>query len=269
VLKTKFNDDIQITPSSFKEQFHEVASEVKEALRKKFSNEKFKMFEVFRPTKGLVHPAVVLEIQRSNDNIDIYTVRYFEKNEEQYRGEEFFDRSKFFSQRILKLTQLGRFYPKIILLDLSKGILVLQDFIIDPICDFSTQKSIEELIDLVFIASELGIFLDFNQNHWLFSEENGLVYVDKDYCEEYDTFEETVYQNFNQTTLFFNEENTSYFARSLKKYQSLENPQKDVFVQIIMNQLIEKKELLEKRESTLLIQNRLKAYNEILEHLMS
>lgn len=266
-LKSRLYKEVEIKETSLKDQFFELAPEIEKQLVLHFNQKTFSFFEVRRPSKGLVHPVLTLEVQEFGD-YNYHAVRFFQKNDEAFRSEEFFDRARFHGNRIKKLTKLGRFYPKIKLLDLETGIFVLQEFIFSSICDFDSEKSVRDLLRLIFKASEILILLDFNQNHFLYGNDQ-LHYVDKEYSEEYQSFEKAVNQNFNQATLFFYEHNYKYFTQVLLEYKESENTKAKKYFNVILDQLKDKKELLMARDQTPLIISRLAMYKEMIKDLVN
>ena len=222
-LKSKFNEDVAIEDRPLNEFLPpQHIDDIQKILDEHFPSCKLSFHLITRLGKGLVHPAITLEITCEDNEINFFVLRYFEKNEEQYRTSEFFDRSVFHSQRMKNLRLLGKFYPDIRFYDLPNGVLILQEFLFYPICDFKDQASHDQLVGLLFSASKQNIFLDFNHNHWLYNKESGkLYYVDKDYNEDVEDFETAVSQNFNQAAIILNEQNYKLFAIALKAYNNV------------------------------------------------
>lgn len=270
-LKSKFNEAVAIEERSMNEFFPPTHIEdIKKSLNVNFPDCHLSFHSITRLGKGLVHPAITLQIKGPDNEINFYVVRYFEKNEEQFRTSEFFDRSVFHSQRMKNLRLLGAYYPNIRLYDLKDGVLVLQEFLFYPICDFKDQTSQDQLVGLLFLASKHNIFLDFNQNHWLYDSERGrLFYVDKDYNEDLEDFEMSVSQNFNQSAIFLNENNYRLFAIALKPFNNIKDREKKHFYDLIVNQLHEKVVFLTNRENTPIIEKRIGMYKEMIEILKS
>jgi hypothetical protein len=265
-LKSKFQEEVSIEEKSFSDFWTtKHSSDIKNAFLKYFPDCNYTFYSITRLGKGLVHPAITLEIICEDNEINYFVIRYFEKNEEQYRTSEFFDRAVFHSQRMRNLKLLGKYYPDIRFYDLPDGVLILQEFFFFPICEFTDQASLEQLVGLLFTASKHNIFLDFNHNHWLYDKEKGkLFYVDKDYNEDLDNFESSVSQNFNQAAIFLNEENYSKFALAVKSYNNVKDREKKHFFDLIVNQLHEKIVFLSSRENTPVIKKRLDIYKEMI-----
>ena len=268
-LKSRFHEDVLIEEKNFKDFFppdHLVS--IQQSLKDNFTDCEVNLYSITRLGKGLVHPAITLQIVCNSDEANYFVARYFEKNEEQYRTSEFFDRSVFHSQRMKNLKLLERFYPNMRMYDLPNGVLILQEFLFFPICDFKDQTSLDQLVELLFVSSKHNIFLDFNHNHWLYDKERGkLFYVDKDYNEDLEDFEMTVSQNFNQSAIFLNEKNFKLFALALKTYDNVKEREKKHYFDLILNQLHEKVVFLGSREVTPVIEKRIAMYKEMIEIL--
>ncbi len=269
-IKSKFQEDVLIEEKNFKEFFPpNHLTSIQTTLDEKFGECTLTFFSITRLGKGLVHPAITLEINCDSD-VSYFVARYFEKNEEEYRTPDFFDRSVFHSQRMKNLRLLGRYYPDLRLYDLPDGVLILQEFLFYPICDFKDQNSLDQLAGLLFISSKHNIFLDFNHNHWLYDNESGkLFYVDKDYNEDVEDFETAVSQNFNQAAIFLNENNSNLFALAVKSFDNIKDKEKKQFFDLILNQIHEKVVFLSGREKTPIIEKRIVMYKSMIETLKS
>ena len=270
-LKSKFKEDVVVEEKPLTDFFPATqVTDIQMTLQENFQRCELVFYSITRLGKGLVHPAITLAIKCQNNEINYFVIRYFEKNEEQYRTPEFFDRAVFHSQRMKNLRLLGKYYPDIRMYDLPGGVLILQQFLFYPICEFNDQTSHDQLIGLLFIASKQNIFLDFNHNHWLYDQEKGrLYYVDKDYNEDATDFEFSVSQNFNQAAIFLNEQNYKLFAIALKAYNNVKEREKKHFFDLIVNQLHEKIVFLSNREITPVIEKRITMYKEMIEILKS
>ena len=154
-IKSLFSsEEIEISNISIEDIVSEPhINEIEKVLKRKFKRRKRKLYYVKRMGKGLVQPIAALEvIGLKNKPNDYFAVRYFEKNEKKYRKRKYFDRALFHSKRMKNLKKLKRHYPKIYILDLQDGVLVLQAFLFHPICTFSDLKSWEELFDIMFFS---------------------------------------------------------------------------------------------------------------------
>lgn len=268
-LKPRFQEDVSIEEKDLNDFFpHNHIGDIQETFSKNFNGCKLTYYAITRLGKGLVHPAFTIEIDCGDDENSFFVIRYFEKNEEQFRTPEFFDRAVFHSQRMKNLKLLTKFYPEIRIYDLPNGVLILQEFLFFPICDFRDQESLDQLAELLFTASKHNIFLDFNHNHWLYDKEKGkLYYVDKDYNEDLEDFESSVSQNFNQAVIFLNDKNYIFFANALKTFNDIKQRERKHFYDLIFNQLHEKIAFLSTREITPVIQKRMDIYKEMIEIL--
>ena len=270
-LKELFSDDeIEIKQISFEELVSEShVEDIIKALNRKYKKRKRNLYLVKRLGKGLVQPIATLEIiGNKNKPNDYFAVRYFEKNEKKYRKRKYFDRALFHSRRMKNLKKLKGHFPQIYINNLKNGVLILQEFLFSPVCTFSDLNTWVELFEIMFLASQNKLFLDYNQNHWLYNKEIGLYYVDKDYNEDSLTKKDSTIQNFNQASIFINDINPPLIAQVLKTYlQDKKSIKKRNFANIIVN-LIEKKiEILKERESTTIVTKRLKIYIQILKSI--
>lgn len=269
LLKELFSDDeLEIELKSLNDVI-EKEDQVDDALKrleKTFENSEFKIYFIRRLGKGLVHSIPALEINKNNGESEFHALRYFEKNEVEYRSSKYFDRAIYHVRRMKNLKKLKDHYPKIHILDLENGALILQEFLFYPICKFKDKKSIEQLFNLIFLACQNKIFLDFNHNHWLYNKAEGqLYYVDKDYNEDLKTIKDSTIQNFNQASIFLNDKNPPYFAQVLNSLmQSNDSIKKRNFSIIILDLIKEKIEILKKREQSKIVVKRLTIYERML-----
>lgn len=270
-LKSKFHEDVLIEEKNLADFFPvNHVTDIQQVFEKNFSDCKLAYHSITRLGKGLVHPAYTLKLECSDGEVIFFAVRYFEKNEEQFRTPEFFDRAVFHSQRMKNLRLLGKFYPEIRFYDLANGVLILQEFLFFPICEFKDQQSMDQLAELLFTASKHNIFLDFNHNHWLYDQEKGkLYYVDKDYNEDLEDFEMSVAQNFNQAAIFLSDINFKFFSMAIKSFNNFKDKERKQFYDLIVNQLHEKIVFLGTREVTPIIEKRISMYKDMVEILNS
>ena len=118
---------------------------------------------------------------------------------------------------------------------------------------------------MILCFSQNKIFLDYNQNHWLYKQEDGLYYVDKDYNEDLTTISDSIKQNFNQASIFINETNPKYIIQVLLEYLTGDGDKKRFnFANKIFALIAEKIDVLEKRKQTSVISKRLNIYKEII-----
>ncbi|MFX0208968.1 MAG: hypothetical protein ACFFDT_23490, partial [Candidatus Hodarchaeota archaeon] len=162
----------------------------------------------------------------------------FQKNPEEHQY--YFDIAKYHMQRMQDLSKLGKHYPLTDFIETKHQILALQEFLFCPIVTFSSLEEIEELFDIMLLASKEGLFLDYNQNHWLVCKprkgEVTLYYVDKDYNSQKMSFEEAVRQNFSQSILFLNLSNVSYYCTIIEEFKNA-NREKKFFNKIVLELL--------------------------------
>ena len=252
-----------------------IANEVKSLLASYFDNQPVTLYEIQRTEEGLSHPAYVLELSEQaarkaafSGNNPFAVIRYYEKSTSSDGG-GVFDRAKYHLERMEKLSRLSEFYPahRLIERDGRNGVVVLNEFYFYPISRFNTEDSVLKLFALMREAAVKEIFLDFNQNHWLYSEaESRLLYCDADYIEDL-PYERAVQENFNQSTLFLNESNVKFFATAIIFYLKSKKKVERDFGNAISEIIREKVALLQERENTVSVQKRLKSYITILEDI--
>lgn len=234
MLKDLLNndDEVTITESTIKSVFNSAAEKISETLKAEFSNSTLRLFIIERLNKGISQPIHVISVEykkksTKNERITKYfTLRIMEKNEDP--NPEYYDRALDQKRRMIKIKKLGQFYPFFKMLETQWFIIFLQEFIFSPIAKFITQEELSELLNLVKKASEEGLLLDYNQNHFLFDKkELKLYYVDKDYVDDGLSHNVAFKDNFNQALVYMEKSNIKFFKNAVK---SLNN---NYIVQII------------------------------------
>ena len=274
-----FRELVEIKKTSYLIKWDEYGETIESSIAKHYNTDSAPLYEVYRLEDGLVHPAYVIEIKRKTIGekkrtlIPQYSViRFFQRNNNSIldkQEEEYFDRAKYHIDRIINLSKLEKYYPSYEVIELPNinGVLILQEFLFYPICKFDTPEGIAEFLKLIFIASKNGIFLDFNQNHWLFDKHsNQLLYCDGDYIEDHLPFEKAVKENLNQATIYLNLENALWFAQAMAYFRDKqEDSMYKHFYSILTEQIKEKYAILKTRkEKNGIITNRIAAYKLII-----
>ncbi|OLS24391.1 MAG: hypothetical protein HeimC3_19880 [Candidatus Heimdallarchaeota archaeon LC_3] len=228
-------------------------------------------YSVRRTEEGLVHPAFVTLFpisfksrKKTNYSKNFAVLRFYEKNKDD--NEEYFDRAKYHVARMKTLKSLGKYYPPFLIYEsnISNGFIIFQKFFFYPICKFNTSDSIMELFNLMYYSSVKELFLDYNQNHFLWdSKRKSLLYTDADYIEDY-PFEKAVIENFNQATIYLTLDNTKFFSNAIKSFKKSHKKLSAVFYKIIIDLIKEKLDNLQSRPKTQVIENRIKSYKIIL-----
>ena len=275
-----FHEHVEVKRTSYSIKWDEYGKEIESSITKHYNIDSVPLYEVYRLEDGLVHPAYVIEVQKRKDtkkkevSTSRYSViRFFQGNSYSKPDETYFDRAKYHINRIINLSKLEKYYPAYEVLEIPaiNGVLVLQEFHFYPICKFDTPEGIFEFLQLLFIASKNGIFLDFNQNHWLYDKNtHHLIYCDGDYIEDHLPFEKAVKENLNQATIFLNLENAFWFAQAISHFKNKqeENTRFSQFYSLLIEQIKEKHKILRTRqEKNEVIKNRMAAYELIMKEL--
>ncbi|MFW9994792.1 MAG: hypothetical protein ACFFD4_22310 [Candidatus Odinarchaeota archaeon] len=262
-MKTSdFQEDVIIKEGEFKDFFPDLLDSAEPYLKNHFGIDSIPVYSVERRAKGLFRAVNVIKIKDM-----FYVFRAFEKNPPNLKLATF-DRAVYHVERAESLLKMGRFYPETLIFDDKEHVYIMHEFLYYPICKFKTSKEVKELFNLQLAASIAGLFLDFNQNHWLYDKrEEQLYYVDKDLVTNDLSFEEAVVSNFSQSLLFLRNDNYPYYIEALKSLKDGENANTIKFVQIIMEKLENNIEDLEKRVKTKIVEERLKIYYEMIEQL--
>ncbi len=174
----------------------------------------FEFYQVNRPGWGIDRPITVL----ANPKKEYYTVRIFTKPDKEVRHA--FNPATYRKDRVQRLfDSLREHYPATYFLGSKSILIILQRFIFHPVCKFSRAIEITGLLEIVWYASRGNILLDYNHNHWLVSESGELFYVDTDFMGHVlPNRLEALSENFNQSMVFFNDENCHFLHRVLPEF---------------------------------------------------
>ncbi|MFX0150025.1 MAG: hypothetical protein ACFFAJ_04535 [Candidatus Hodarchaeota archaeon] len=181
----------------------------------------YEFYSVTRPDFGLVRPVMVLSAPMPMHNRKAYyTIRITTQPDPSVNI--IFDLPSYQKNRIEQLVQtLKDHYPAIHFIESNEFFIVIQNFIFLPVCKFNRYLDIVNLIEIIWLASSSRVLLDYNQNHWLTSENGRLYYVDKDFMGDfYPNRDEALGANINQAMIFFNLENCEFLPQVLKEFAS-------------------------------------------------
>ncbi len=249
---------IEVSLDTFLSKAGQIALYESELLNSKGG---FEVYEVYRLSGGNTTPIRVVKTYQGS----FFSIRIFPKNPDD--NPEYFDLARYHRERMQDLSGLGRHYPVTFFVEVEQHLLALQKFLFCPVAIFKTIEEIRELFEVMFTASKAGLFLDYNQNHWLFcrSKEgiDTLYYVDKDYNDQKMSFEDAIHQNFSQSILFLNSSNVAYYCLLIKQYNQA-NKDKSKFSQTVLSLLRQYLLDLEGREITSAIEEKRKCFRHIL-----
>jgi hypothetical protein len=257
-----FQEDVTVKKGEFKDFFPELNNTAEPYLKKHFNIDSIPVYSVERSSKGLVRPVNVIKVDKR-----YYVFRAYEKNPPNLKLASF-DRAMYQKKRVEALMKMGRFYPKTIVMDDDNHIYILNEFLFHSICHFTTRSHVMDLFKLQLAASKAGLFLDFNQNHWLYDKkEERLYYVDKDLIKDDHSFKEAIVANFSQSLLFLTKENYSYYIDALKDFKNGNDENQLKYVQLVTAKLEKNISELENREKTSIVKERLIIYQEMINQL--
>ncbi|MHA1167521.1 MAG: hypothetical protein ACTSRU_06845 [Candidatus Hodarchaeales archaeon] len=259
MLAEDFKEEVTIKEGNFEDFFPKLEKKLAPFLKKYFSTDTLEVYSVERAAQGLVRPVDVLKM-----GDDYYVFRAYEKNPANL-DLAIFDKAKYQKERAESLMKMGKYYPKTQFIEDENHLYILHEFLFHPICDFSQPEHIQQLMNLIYAASKEGLFLDFNQNHWLFdSETNSLYYVDKDLVSDDLPVKDASISNFSQSLLFMNSDNSDYFIKALFKIKQEGNEDKLRFIEYILSKIEKSKADLENRDQTDFIKDRIAVYEKML-----
>jgi len=180
----------------------------------------FQFYEVNRPGYGIDRGVTVLINQQN----EYYAIRIFTKPGI-ISNKVPFDPAAYIKDRIQQLYMALRdHYPATYFLNTKHLLIILQQFVFFPVCQFINPSEIRDLLEIMWYASKARILLDYNQNHWLVSDDGHLLYVDTDFMgqilkDRYSALSE----NFNQAMVFINHKNCNILAKILPEFATRGN----------------------------------------------
>ena len=179
----------------------------------------YDFYEITRPDFGLVRSVMVLapKFSEQRSKADYFAVRIYQKSTTEENS--VIDLAKYSEDRIRKLIDaLGPHYPKTYFLESQKFVIILQPFLFSPVCDFTLDSDISNLVELIYLSSKAKILLDYNQNHFLRVRDNHLLYVDSDYMgNNYPDAQSALEANLNQAMVFITKNNAKFLSDVLVK----------------------------------------------------
>ncbi len=265
-----------VKPTTLEKMFPEIFSFLEDPLKDFFGgDEPIQAFEVIREG-GRARAARVIHGNNQSRTIDITF-----SNPQSGLAHLHFDRARYKIQRLNQLEKLGRYFPETSVL-VTDGlwtqegpiqiIIFLQQFLPYPVCNFTDFHSVLDLLSILFRSAELGILLDYNQNHWLYQKtenekELKFYYVDKDYADDGRTFDNALGIGFDQCTLYLTLENSKHFARAFTTLS--EKPRNyQAYKEIIYPRIQQSLKRLEERQRTKIVADRIESFNIILESVV-
>ncbi|MFX0174012.1 MAG: hypothetical protein ACFE9L_19165 [Candidatus Hodarchaeota archaeon] len=209
-FSTKFNE----------KEFRELLEDFSEVPKSQIQNDVCEFYEFTRTGFGISHPAYVLFVP-TKGHFSIKPVAYSPPIILSLKKPPI-DSANYHRMRIQHLIHsLGEHFPETIILE-SKSeefLIILQKFLFHPICQFNNTQQISQLIEILWLASQAHILLDYNHNHWLISKLNFLYYVDIDYIgQSYLDYNKCLFENLNQSMVFFTPENITLIPQALKDF---------------------------------------------------
>ncbi|MFX0170706.1 MAG: hypothetical protein ACFE9L_02170 [Candidatus Hodarchaeota archaeon] len=180
----------------------------------------YEFYAVTRPDYGLVRPVMVISAPM-HDRKAYYTIR-ITIHPDPYTN-SIFNLPSYQKHRIEQLIQtLKDHYPTNHFIESNKFFIVMQNFIFLPVCRFDRYIDMINLVEIIWLASSSRVLLDYNQNHWLTSENGRLYYVDKDYMGDfYPNRDEALGANINQSMIFFSLKNCGFLPQALNEFADL------------------------------------------------
>ncbi|MHA2270692.1 MAG: hypothetical protein ACXACI_02435 [Candidatus Hodarchaeales archaeon] len=260
-----------MSPVSLETAFPEFSAFLIDPLTNFFGEARFETLEVLRKG-GRARAAIVLQ---ADDQF--YVIELALSNPQSGEAHVYFDRARYRLTRLKFLKKLGRHYPETYFLRADgpwtqegpqQLVIVLQEFIPFPVCDFTEYDAVLELLKILRLCANLGMLLDYNQNHWLYKSSNNgsghLYYVDRDYIDDGRSFENAVRVGFDQCTIYLTLQNAPHFARALVLLAKEDVKAHLGFVGIIRDQIRQNLESLQDRDRTQGVQDRIKSFELIL-----
>lgn len=185
----------------------------------KSQNMPYEFYEVTRPDYGLVRPVTVFSTP-IYDRRAYYTIRITAQPD--LSAEIGLDLPAYQKHRIEQLVQtLQDHFPIIHFIESNRFLIVMQYFVFFPVCQFNRFIDIFNLLKIMWLASNSRVLLDYNQNHWLTSENGHLYYTDKDFMGNfYLNRDEALGANINQAMIFLTLENCKFLPQALRKFAS-------------------------------------------------
>lgn len=260
-----------VSPVSLEAAFPEFSAFLIDPLTAFFGGVRFEILEVLR-RGGRARAANVI---KADDQL--YVIELALSNPQSGESRVYFDRARYRLTRLKFLKKLGRHYPETYFLRADgpwtqegpqQLVIILQEFIPFPVCDFTEYDAVLELLKILRLCANLGMLLDYNQNHWLYKSANDepahLYYVDRDYIDDGRAFDNAIRVGFDQCTIYLTLQNAPYFARALTQLTEEDAKAHLGFVGIIRDQIRQNLGSLQDRAQTQGVQDRIKSFELIL-----
>ncbi len=187
-------------------------------VKSRKKEDRFEFYEFTRTGLGLSEPTIVLFLP-SKGHFSIKPFAYSPPITLSLKKPPI-DLANYHQMRVQHLIHsLGEHFPETQILE-SKSrnmLIIFQKFLFHPICQFNTPQQISQLIEILWLASQARILLDYNQNHWLVSGLEFLYYVDTDYIgHSYLDLNKCLLANLDQSMAFLTPENVTLLPQTLK-----------------------------------------------------
>jgi hypothetical protein len=252
--------------------FPEFSTYLQGAIAAFFGGASYETFEVLREG-GRARAARVVK-----GNTKCYTMDLEISNPQCGAPYIHFDRARHRLSRVKLLRKLGRHYPDIFFLGTDgpwtqdgpqQLLIVLQDFISGPVCEFIEYEEVLELLRILRLSASLGMLLDYNQNHWLYKSADDapgiLYYVDKDYVDDSRPLENALRVGFDQCTIFLTLQNAPFYAKALVELAEDEFKDHHDLTGVVRDQIQQSIASLRLRKQTKIVQNRMESFELILD----
>ena len=248
-----------------KNEVQELLDEFRRGLKPQTEDEQYEFYEFTRPDIGLSHPAIVLFLPGKGH----YSIRPFAYSPPITLAlkKPPVDLADYHRLRVQHLIHtLEEHFPETQILESKSGkmLIVFQRFLFHPICQFNTAQQISQLVEMLWLAYQARILLDYNQNHWLISGLEFLYYVDVDYIgHSYFDPRKCLLDNLNQSMVFLTPENVTLLPQVLKDFSERSEKQAK-FINNFKMSLKEITESWDKEKLSSDNKQKLETFNEIL-----
>ncbi|UCG02011.1 MAG: hypothetical protein JSW11_20735 [Candidatus Heimdallarchaeota archaeon] len=210
--------------SNFDEnEIHQLLTEFRGFLKPRSKEDRYTFYEFTRTGLGLSRPTIVLFLP-SKGHFSIKAFAYPPPITLSLKKPPV-NLANYHRMRVQHLMHsLEEHFPETHILESKSGnmLIIFQEFLFHPICQFNTPQQINQLIEILWLASRARILLDYNQSNWLVSGLEFLYYVDTDYIgHSYIDLDRCLLENLNQSMAFFTPENVKLLPQALKDFSEL------------------------------------------------
>ena len=225
-----FNFPVEITKlewpfnSNFNEnEIYQLLNEFSGVLEPISKENRFEFYEFTRTGLGLSRPTIVLFLP-SKGHFSIKAFAYPPPITLSLKKPPV-NLANYHRMRVQHLIHsLEDHFPETHILESKSGniLFILQEFLFHPICQFNTPQQINQLVEILWLASRARILLDYNQSNWLVSGLEFLYYVDTEYIgHSYIDPDKCLLENLNQSMAFFTSENVKVLPQALKGFSKI------------------------------------------------